>query len=287
MQKEQWPCRVAPSLGDGFAGTPYEVWGCKKYNEVEDTEKKTVFFGIYGLPDFFALWRHKGDKYILWAGSDIRHLKNGYWLDKEGNIRISPQAICEWINKNCISYVENRQERNMLLGMGIESEVVPSFLGNVDDYEVCYKYNPRPKVYASVSGNNFELYKWHLINEVATSVPEIEFHLFGNTVPFETNNKNVIVRGRVSQEEMNTEIKTMQCGLRLIEVEGCSEVIVKSALWGQWPISRIYYPAITNILNKKELLISLRDLVNKKEPDLSARQWFLDNLNKYPWNSNL
>src|SRR3990172_7358390 len=119
MQK--WQCRIAPSLGKGFAGTPNDVWGTKEY--VNDTDP-TVFFGLYGLPDFYALWRHKGKKVVLWAGSDISHLRNGYWLDEKGETRVGPHAFVDWISQNCDSYCENEVEQELLLKIGIRCRAV-------------------------------------------------------------------------------------------------------------------------------------------------------------------
>ena len=124
MQK--WQHRIAPSLGDGFAGTPAIAWGTKEYI---NQEEPAVFMGLYGLPDFYTLWRHKGRKAIFWCGSDIRHFINGYWLSEKGDIRLSPRPLAEWIQRNCESYVENGVEYDALKKWGIESKIVPSFLG--------------------------------------------------------------------------------------------------------------------------------------------------------------
>jgi len=112
-------CRVAPSLGGGFAGTPEKVWGTKPYNAETDKELPCVFFGLYGLPDFYALWRHKGKKWILWAGSDIRHFISGYWLAEKGEIKIEPKALAKWINKNCENWTENEIEANSFPDTGL------------------------------------------------------------------------------------------------------------------------------------------------------------------------
>ena len=97
MQKIKWQVRYAPSLG-ALEDTPNNIWGTSDY---VDLEAPTVFMGLYGLADFFFLWRHKGRKAILWCGSDIRHFINGYWLDDKGQIRIEPQELEECINENC------------------------------------------------------------------------------------------------------------------------------------------------------------------------------------------
>lgn len=269
---QRWQARIAPSLGDGFAGTPNEVWGTKKYKNDTDS---TVFFGLYGLPDFYALWRHKGEKAILWAGSDIQHFVKGYWLDAEGKIRLNPEPLAAWIQNNCTSYVENETERSVLLSAGITSTVIPSFLGNVDDYPLLFKPTKKIRLYTSVSGNDFKLYGWDEIEDLSDDYPDVEFHLYGNTEPWYTDKPNIFVHGRVSQEEMNREIKEMTGALRLTHHDGMSEILVKSILWGQWPVSpHIYYPHIAG---------SIKDILRVEGPNVRGRNYYLSVLNKYPW----
>lgn len=260
MQK--WQCRIAPSLGGGFAGTPNEVWGTEPY--AYDWQP-AVFFGLYGLNDFHALWRHKDKKAILWAGSDITHLKNGYWLDDEGEIRVGREAFCQWISENCDSYCENDVEKDALWFLGIKCKaVIPSFLGNVEDYPIQELRTDKKRYYTSVSGDDFELYGWHEIDAIARANPDTEYHLYGNTKEWTNTEKNVIIHGRITQEEMNSQIKTMTGGLRLTRFDGASEILVKSTLWGQQPLSP-YIPY--DWLGDREKLLSV--------------------LNEYPWNAKI
>lgn len=273
MQNElKWQCRWSPTLG-ALEDTHQNIWGTDDYT---DDIRPTVFFGLYGMPDFYALWRHKGPKVILWAGTDIIHFKNGYWLEDGGGIRVSPKPIATWINKHCESYVENIAEYRALLKLGIYARLVPSFLGDINKFEVSFK--PGNKVYASVSGDNFEQYGWNKIEEIAGDYPNIEFHLYGNKGKWETKHRNVIVHGRVPKEQMNAEIKEMQGGLRLLEFDGFSEILAKSVLWGQWPISLIPYP----------FMLELKDLgtiTEKTEPNLKGREYYRKELNNYPFNA--
>lgn len=269
-----WQVKIAPSLGGGFSGTPNQVWGTTDY--LNDTDP-TVFFGLYGLNDFHTLWRHKGRKSVLWAGSDIRHFINGYWLDDKGQIRLEPAPLAEWLNKNVENWVENVVEHNALKEFGIDSKICPSFLGNVDDYKVEYKWNSRPSVYTSVSGDDFKLYGWDKIDKLAEMNWGVDFHLYGNKGEWKTDRPNVIVHGRVPQEQMNAEIKEMQGSLRLTEFDGASELIVKAMLWGQYAFSFIPYPHVNQV-------IDLGLLIDWDQPNLEGRQWWLENLNSYPWN---
>lgn len=277
----RWQCRYAPSLG-GLEDTPDNIWKTKPYlDEFQDT----VFFGLYGLPDFYTLWRHKGRKAILWAGSDIRHFIAGYWLSDTGSIKIDPEPLAKWIQENCESYVENGVEAEALRVLGIESKIVPSFLGKVDEYPISFTRNDIPQVYASVSGNDFGLYGWEQIELIADKC-DADFHLYGNTVPWVSKHPNVFVHGRVPKEQMNKEIQTMQCGLRVLEFDGFSEVLAKSVLWGQYPISHIGYPYIDSYTTNSELIALINNLKTKREPNVKARQYYQQHLNKYPWSNS-
>lgn len=271
--------RVAPSIG-ALERSFEEAWGLETYNPVKDNEEATVFVGIYGLPDFYSLWRHKGKKYIFWCGSDIRHLDAGYWLDNTGNIRLDSFGITEWISKNCESWVENEVEYKLLSNWGIESHICPSFLGDVNTFKVSYEYSERPKLYSSVSSNDFELYGWNKIYEIANQYPNIEFHLYGNTKPFNPYisdiNSNVIIHGMVPKEQMNEEIKKMQGAIRMVEFDGFSEIIAKSILMGQWPVSLIEYPHTVP-------LSEIGRLTELDKPNIQGRNYYLNTLNKYPW----
>jgi len=281
MQKVNWHCRYAPSLG-ALEGTPTEVWGLPM---VYDFEDPVVYFGLYSLNDFNELRNDLSKrKAILWAGSDIKHFINGYWLDDEGKIRIDPLPLAQWISENCESYTENMVEADALRELGIESQVVPSFMGNVNDYDLEYVWDERPKVYLSVSGDNFEMYGWTLIEEIADKC-NVDFFLYGNRTPYESKHTNVFVRGRVPKEVMNEEVKKMQCGLRTLEFDGFSEILAKSILWGQHPISYIEYPHIESFKTREELIKKLNNLVTKKSPNIEGREYYLKHLNNYPWNA--
>lgn len=260
MQK--WQCRISPTLGDGFAGTPNQVWGTKDYKN--DTDP-TVFFGLYGLPDLMAVRQHKGKKAILWAGTDVTYLIKGYWLDDKGRYRMNPMTVGAYLNKICKHWCENELERDELEMVGIKAKVVPSYLGDVNEIKPCYKESKNPKAYISVSGNDFRAYGWDRIDDYARRLPGVTFYCYGNTKPFKTKCPNVIFRGRVPQKVMDKEISKMQIGMRLNRHDGFSEIIAKAVLREQHVISEIEYPFLR--LGRKK-----------------ARQWLLRNVNRFPWN---
>lgn len=283
VSPNNWRYRWAPSLGDGFSGTAETAWGIEEYFPEIDFENPTVFCGLYGIKDFMAAHSHKGKRYIWWTGSDIIHFVNGYWLDENGEIRVNPWPLAEWLNKYCENWCENVVEQKALESMGIKANVCPSFLGDINDFKITYKWSHRPKVYASVSGDDFTLYKWDLIEKIAGKC-DVDFYLYGNKKEWKTKHKNVIIRGRVTQEQMNKEIADMQCGLRALSFDGCSEIVVKGGMMGHYVISKIPYPNALTYNTEEELIYLINSLKERKNPNIQFRNWLLDNINKYPWN---
>lgn len=270
----RWQCLWSPTLG-ALESTHQQIWGTVEYT---DPECPTVFFGCYSFNDFYRIWRHTGERHILWAGSDILRLEPGYWLDEKGEITVDPRGICEWLNIYCTNWCENEVEAKKLADCGIFAKVQPSFLGHIDDFPISFK--PGNKVYASVSGDNFKLYGWDKIDELARMNPGLSFHLYGNTKVWIPRSSNITVHGRVTKERMNAEICAMQCGLRMTEFDGFSEVLAKSILWGQWPVSLIEYP---HILRPNQL----SDIIIKTKPNIEGRDYYRKNLNIYPWNTTI
>src|SRR3990167_2227492 len=269
-------CKWAVSLGE-LEGTHQKAWGTTEY---KSRSEPTVFFGLYDLRDYIALWRHQGKAYVLWAGSDIRNLLRGFVLN-DGKLKlisgIGGNAWVYSILKKAEHWVENEAERDALRAVGIEAKICPSFLGDIDEFPVSFK--PGNKIYTSVSGDNFEQYGWDKINELAKANPMIEFHFYGNNKEWVPDWNNMIVHGRVPKEQMNKEIKEMQGGLRMTEFDGASEIIVKAMLMGQYCFSLIDYPYVHN---PKDLHL----LTSLKTANIEGRDWWRKNLNNYPWNIN-
>lgn len=276
-KSNQWYHRWSPTLGD-LEDKPEKIWGTLPYDPEKHRDEKVVFCGLYGLPDFYALWRHRGMKEVWWCGTDILHFENGYWLEDGGKhsfSNIGKHDLAVWLSRNCGHWVENEVERDRLWKSGILARIQPSFLGDVKKFKISFR--PGNKVYTSVSGNDFERYGWDKIPILASSNPNIEFYLYGNTItpPYRFPD-NVKLRGRVSKEQMNKEIKKMQGGLRLTDFDGFSEIIAKSVLMGQYPISLIPYP-YTLTPDK------IGNIVNFTHPNTEGRDYYLKNLNQYPW----
>jgi len=283
-------CRWASSLGE-LEATAEEVWGTPSYNPKKHKREPAVFLGLYDLRDYLALWNHKGKRWILWAGSDLRNLSNEF-IFNDGKLhflskifRGTPEFFRRFLKDQCEHWVENEKEAELLYkSTAARANICPSFLGDIKGYQVSYKYSPFPNVYVS-SGKNRQIeYGFEMIEQIAGLVPFVTFHLYG--ADWDTKKENITVHGRVSKEQMNEEIRNMQCGLRLNSFDGFSEITAKSILWGQYPITNVPHPRIPFFSSLETLIRYLQDLRYKHQPNLEVRDWYVKNLNNFPWNEN-
>lgn len=278
-------CRYAPSLG-ALEGTPEEVWGTPPYKCWKHLWEPTIFFGLYDFRDYIALWFHRGHKWVLWAGSDVRNLASGFAFN-DGKLRILSKALkgvfTRWIVRvvqGAENYVENDWEGNQLAKMGVSvAGVCPSFMGQLDlpsSFAPAFPCN----VYLSASEGRQEEYGWGIVESIASWLPNHVFHLYG--AAWKTEQPNVMVHGRVPKEQMNEEIKGYQIGLRLNETDGFSEILAKAVLMGQYAVGKVKHPYIPSFDNDMDLILRLNKLAKEEEPN-PARQWYRYNANAYPW----
>jgi hypothetical protein len=306
-------CKYSKSLGGGFDGEPNIVWGTIGY---EDPRKPTVFCGMYDLRDFFWLWLHRGKAWVFWCGSDIRNFRSNF-IFNDGKLLGLSQLFAsfnlnfkDWLIKKVLSkaehWCENEAEAWQLRDCGLKvSGICPSFFGDFRKYKVSFK--PGNKVYLSANPGRELEYGWGVIWDLAPHLPEIEFHLFGSEwreafkslkmqgISLADFRPNITIHGKIPIKKMNRLVKGMQCGLRLNKHDGFSEITAKSVLWGQYPITYLYFPHVDQFTaddlglvntskNLQKLVKLLEQIPQKKKPNLKGRNYYLKSLNKFPWN---
>lgn len=226
---------------------------------------------MYHIFDYLRFIWHQGQTRIFWCGGDVLRLK---WWNKWIFQFFSAQHFCETL-----------QEYNHLLEKGIIAEVKPLYAGEM--LEISYKQSDRPEVFVCGHPGREKEYGIDLIFEIAPLVPDITFHIYG--IPYDKflelytklKRPNIYCHGIVSEEEFNEQIKDYQAGIRLNEFDGFSEVVAKSILLGQYPITRLKYKYIDQFRTKEDLIRLLNELKYQKEPNYEIRDYYLDYLNQW------
>ncbi len=265
--------RIRVSLSvEGFKERAMKTWGLEEWKGWTENNEDVVFFGLYTKVDYDTYLRHKGKKRVFWCGSDILGLLSNY--ESRRIIKLFPEAE---------HWCENEVEAENLKRAGIEPKVVPSFLDDFDKFPVSFKPSKKPHVWLCGHAKREDEYGWDLIEEIAEKLPDFTFHIYGaDKRESLSETPNIIYHGRVPEDQFNKEIREYQCGLRTNEHDGFSEVIAKSILLGQYPISKIPYEGIWTYKTIEELIERLNDLAKQDKPN-EVRDLWINKFNKYSW----
>jgi hypothetical protein len=248
-----------------------KVWKMERYEWPKDIREPVVFFGMYHIGDYLRFIKHWGKKIIVWTGGDIVNLKKKYLFSTGKNFWLS--KLLTWIPaykifQNTESYCENELEQRELRKLGIKSKIKPTFLEEINDFPISFKPSKNPTVYVSIRKGTENDYGFKLVERLRKILPDINFYIFDGTT---------------SNREFNKKIRNFHCGFRPNKHDGFSEITAKSVLMGQYPITRIKYPMIDHYETEEELIVLLKDLKNKKEPNIKARDYYRKILNNLPF----
>lgn len=237
--------------------------GLDEYHPVKNLTDKVLFFGLYHKLDYLRFMYHLGCKTVFWCGSDILNLRKADKVSR-GLVRATrARHICE-----------NTVEWNMLRDMGINAEIHPMIFDYVK-IPMSFEPSKNPHVYTTCHEGREKDYRVDLIEKIAPLFPVITFHIYGIDGEDE---KNIVYHGRVLESVFMFDIQGYQAALRLNKFDGFSEILAKSALMGQYPISWISYPHITHVHDATSLRLALQGLSKKKEPNVEGRNYWRNKL---------
>lgn len=265
-----------------FKAKAEKAWKLEEWGGIDDPDRELVFFGLFHDRDFEVFHNFKGKKHVFWCGGDILRLVQDY--ERQRVMKIS---------KDTTHYCENETEADNLRSVGIEPIVIPSFLGNVNDYPVSFeqpKQGEKWKVWMCGHERREQEYGFDQARELARIFLDVEFHFYGVSRKYEgkatvssDDLPNIIYHGLVPEKQLDEEIRKYHCGLRCNEHDGVSEVMVKSILLGQYPITRIPYEGVWSYQSFGELAEHIQRLRQQTSPNLETRSIWLKKLNQFPW----
>lgn len=219
-----------------------------------------LFIGLYHWVDYLRFLLYRKKKRVFWCGSDILNLTT-FWAFL---IR----------HQKAIHICENDVEQEALAMFEIEAKIQPVILADPDKYNICYKQSLRPHVYVTCHEGRVREYGVDTILRIAGRTPDVTYHIYGIKLKDPFIPKNILFHGKVSKEQFDYDIRLYHAALRLNNFDGFGEVLAKSILLGQYPISKIYYPGITYYSNDDDLVMKLNELKHKKVPNPMRDTWY-------------
>ena len=283
----KYKLRVSNSI-EPFKEKALKIWGLEERLK-GDYYSPTVFFGMYHLGDWQSFIRHRAKRVVFWAGSDILNLQRGYAFSESVLSHTFRQLPWRWIFRifKADHYVENNVEQETLAQMGIKAKIVPSFLEDVNDFPINWKpHNGRPHIWMSMRPGREIEYGIEEAEYVAREFKDVFVHVYGIDDPRPKGvvmSPNLIYHGNVSPERFNEDIKYYHCGLRTNWFDGCSEIMAKSILLGQYPIIYIPYDGVWNYRSYQELSRQVKRLKLTKKPNYKLREHWLKKFNQFPF----
>lgn len=231
----------------------------------------TIFFGLYRPSDYARFLIHRGRKAVFWCGADITRL---------GSLRAR-------LVRGYKNYCENEVEAIILRGLGISPTVHPMIFDDENNFAEDFVPSRTPHVFMNVHPGRKEEYGLDIIEEIALYLPEVTFHIYGAKRGFHemwfdatgihninyVGHKNIVYHGYVPGWQFDSEIRNYQASIRLNKIDGASEVMTKSLLLGQYPITAISYPHVDICRNHNELIQLLRQLKHKKISNPWSEWW--------------
>lgn len=272
-------------------------WGIEEWKGIDDPDQDLLFFGLFHDRDFEVYHNFKGKKTVFWCGGDILRLLEDY--ERQRVLKINPAK----------HYCETQEQATKLRSVGIEPEVVPSYLGemltpsfeapvlkvskiddagmvNVEDTNL--DSLPNWKIWMTAHPHREQEYGLDQAKHLAKLFDDVEFHFYGVEKEYEgkiltelDNLPNVFYHGEVPEERFDEEIANYHCGLRCNESDGVSEVVVKSILLGQYPISRLPYEGVWQYHNFLELVELVKKLKEQRTPNYRTRNLWVFKLNNF------
>ena len=175
----------------------------KTYNLVgyRDIKSVSMFFGMYNKKDFDVLFKHQGDKYILWGGTDCN---DNYSVRKE-----NLEMISKYKNIKHFSISKNIQER--LSKYNIKSEYIYINMVNTDIFFPRKQKGDKIYIYNGHKKGNEYLYGKNIYTQIMNLLPQFQY-ILSNTL-----NK--------SYEKMGDVYSECFIGLRLTDRDGNANTV--------------------------------------------------------------
>jgi hypothetical protein len=169
----------------------------------------------------------------------------------------------------CHSYWQQEVMRRV----GIDVEIHPIFFGDLSKFQVCFKPSKTPQVYITSHNGRGTEYGVDVIERVASRVPDVTFHIYGEENTSE--NDNVVYHGWVDENVMDEEIKEYQGAIKGGS-NGVSITLIKSIMMGQYPISFKKIKGVWHAPDDEEFIKQLKRLKTVSEPNMKLREMYLN-----------
>lgn len=222
------------------------------FEQYRNPSSPALFLGTYFKSDVDTMARHRGPGYVFWNGADAVHLgKNPEWVRVLRGLPLGHATHHDGL----------ADEVGALLDVPVE--VSPTLFRDPMDYPIMFVPSvPRDYFMNTHEGRHAEYGVPEALALFETLDPSgFRLFIFGDR-PAMSRPENVQYCGRWPETAMDRACSMMHGALRLNEHDGTSQIVLKSRLWGQWPVvHRRHEPGLRERLleSSGHLVASTRD----------------------------
>jgi len=234
------------------------------------------FYGFHALPDLFiSKFKDENSKLrvaVDWVGSDILEFLNF--------LSFRPQCKDCIIKNIDVHVADGLNLVRELESLGIKASYVPS----VPEKEFELKpLSQKFSVAAYVPGFRADFFNYPLIKAVAEKMQDVEFHLFGGgPIKLEVdvfNNPNVFYHGWVEGEERRMWWEDTSVLLYMPKHGSLGLIAIEYLQMGRYVICTQEYPHIFRCSSVDELFSTLKQIKDKREPNIEGSKHYLNEYN--------
>lgn len=185
-----------------------KIYGLTDYNNINTP---CIFFGIYNSHDISAIKVHRGDKYILWGGTDCDIRQQ----NRKKNIILVSKIIT-----NAMHYATSIDIYERLKIMGINSQIIEINLVDTTIFKYNEKLGKKIFIYNGYSKNksNEVIYNREIYEEVVKNLTEYDY-IYSSSL-------------EIPYEKMPDIYRECFVGLRLTDGDGNANIVQEMAIMG-------------------------------------------------------
>jgi len=249
-----------------------KMLGLDHYIPSLHNQEPVWFFGMYFDSDYFQVCAHHGKKIINWRGADTLRMIN------------NPERIEIIRNIDALHVCQAQNQKDLLIKYGIKSIVRP-MMNNPFHNVVVNDFPPeetRVLVYWRTGDDQY--IGAEMFFQIAASCQDTNFHIVGSEDPSRFNQpgmENLIFHGFIPEYELDTLMDQCKGTIRPWVWDGNPNIQTKMLLKGRYAAHSCKFEKVTQCTTVDEYVDWINNLKSIKEPNIEAREWWLQHLNNF------
>jgi len=268
-----YPWKIYYSAGvAGHGEKVRKMLGLQHYIPALHLQHPVWFFGMYFDCDYFQILAHSGKKIINWRGSDALQLQN------------SPQRIHIVHHVQALHVCQSIRQQAILDKLNIQSIVRPMFNTPLEAVTMSSFPVDRTEILVLWRRGIDDFIRADMFFEIASRCPDVVFHIVGDEDADRFNQpgmENLIFHGFVDETTLDRIMGQCKGTIRPWVCDGTPNIQTKMLLKGRYAAHSCRFEKVAHCTTVEQYVDWINHLKQVKEPNIEARQWWIQHLNNF------